>query len=333
MSGRGRRNTGSATFSIGRWVGWWCLLWTTAAMSQFPPAAGQPGSTAIAADSSVFVGWATGVDLVRGPRDVAQPDSGLVSFGMPTDALGPADGAVVSLGDGGTATLTFAQPVADGPGPDFAVFENSFSDTFLELAFVEVSSNGTDYVRFPATSLTQTDFPVGGFGAVQPTDLDNLAGKYRGGFGTPFDLSELPPTPSFDPSAVTHVRLVDCVGTLDPELGTTDAAGNLINEIYPSNFPSGGFDLDAVGVLHLVTSSARVEVPETPWTVFPNPVRAGSILRWSDGRLRGPFRLVHAVGQAQWMPRGRAVRLPPDLPPGLYWLVRADGQRTAVRVL
>ncbi len=34
------------------------------------------------------------------------------------------------------------------------MFENGFADAFLELAFVEVSSNGIDFARFPAVSLT-----------------------------------------------------------------------------------------------------------------------------------------------------------------------------------
>ena len=36
------------------------------------------------------------------------------------------------VGDGGSAILTFDTPIANGPGFDFAVFENGFSDTFLE---------------------------------------------------------------------------------------------------------------------------------------------------------------------------------------------------------
>ena len=54
------------------------------------------------------------------------------------------------LGDDGSLVLTFPAPIADGAGPDFAVFENAFSTEFLELAFVEVSSDGTNFTRFPA---------------------------------------------------------------------------------------------------------------------------------------------------------------------------------------
>src|SRR5262245_34418554 len=175
--------------------------------------AGQPGSTAIANTSPSLVEWAIGFqDLIRGPQDIANPAGPAASFGTGNEALGFADGNsshVVSLGDGGQITLTFAQPITNGPGADLAVFEKSFAANFLELAFVEVSSNGSDFLRFPAVSLTQTDTQVGSFGSLDATNLDNLAGKYRGGFGTPFDLAQLPGlSPNVDVNEIRFVRIV-----------------------------------------------------------------------------------------------------------------------------
>ncbi|MEM9418368.1 MAG: PEP-CTERM sorting domain-containing protein [Planctomycetota bacterium] len=223
----------------------------------FAPAAEQSGSTAVANTSSDIVAWATGVaDLTRGPADIQSPMDGDVTFGTADEALGAAEGtstAVVSLGDGGSITLTFDQAITNGAGADFAVFENGFSDTFLELAFVEVSSNGTDFFRFDAISETQTSTQVGGFGALDPTNLYNLAGKYRQAFGTPFDLEELVGvSASLDTDAITHVRLVDVIGSIDPNFGTTDSLGNLVNDPYSTPFSSGGFDLDGVGVINVV---------------------------------------------------------------------------------
>src|SRR5262245_36289935 len=95
--------------------------------------------------------WASEVDeAVRGPIDIANPGLGLASFGAPEFALGPVDGDnfdVVSLGDGGHVTLFVEAGISNGPGDDFAVYENGFfapGGLFAELAFVEVSSNGTD---------------------------------------------------------------------------------------------------------------------------------------------------------------------------------------------
>ncbi|REK12020.1 MAG: hypothetical protein DWQ37_13460 [Planctomycetota bacterium] len=242
------------------------LLTTTSPVTAGPyaPAAGQPGSTAIAADSPAFVGWASSVaSLVRGPIDAADPGGELASFGVASNALGPADatistpGPIVSLGDGGHITLSFDAPIVDGPGFDFAVFENGFGDEFLELAFVEVSTNGIDFARFASVSLTQTATQIGSFGTIDTTNLDNLAGKYRVGFGTPFDLSALAGvSPHVDVNDVRFVRLIDVVGSLDPTLGTQDSLGNAINDPYPTAFSSGGFDLDAVGVIHSVPEPA-----------------------------------------------------------------------------
>lgn len=225
----------------------------------YSPAAGQPGSTAISRDDANITEWASGVvNYSRGPMDIANPDLGLASFGDGSDALGSGT-TVTSLGDGGSITLSFDLPITDGAGADFAVFENSFSGTFLELAFVEVSSNGTDFFRFPSVSLTQTSTQVGGFGTLDPTNLYDLAGNFSENYGTPFDLSELTDvSPLLDINAVTQVRIVDVVGRITPIDGnpnwapSTDSLGNLINDPYSTPFPSSGFDLDGVAVLHVV---------------------------------------------------------------------------------
>lgn len=222
----------------------------------YAPAAGQPGSTAISKDDPRFVEWATGISVARGLQEIDKPDLGYASYGSPSDAFGPAQGSnttgVVSLGDGGAATITFAQPIANGPGPDFAVFENGISDTYLELAFVEVSSDDKNYFRFPSVSLTQTNTQVGGFGTLDPTNLYDLAGNYRVGYGTPFDLSELAETPGLNVNAVTQVRVVDVVGCIETSYCTYDSQGHKINDPWSTPFTSSGFDLGGVGVIHAV---------------------------------------------------------------------------------
>ena len=203
----------------------------------YAPAAGQAGSTAVSMDSPSIQAWATGhVNYLPGPGVTAP-------FNTPSKAYGKAEGQpgeIVSLGDSGQITLTFASPIANGPGFDFAVFENSFNDTFLELAWVEVSNDGTNFVRFANDSLTPNPVPFLG-GSIDPTNLDGLAGKYRGGFGTPFDLADL------GLAQVTHVRLVDVIGN-----GTAlDTTGDIIYDPHPTS-GSAGFDLDAVGVINQV---------------------------------------------------------------------------------
>jgi hypothetical protein len=222
----------------------------------YAPAAGQVGSTAIPAASNLFVGWATSVtDLNRGPISILDPGGDTPTWGTTSDVLGIADAAatnlpVLSLGDGGSITLSFAKPITNGTGADFAVFENGLSDYFLELAFVEVSSNGTNFVRFDSYSQTQSTTQVGSFDLLDPTNIHNLAGKYRAGYGMPFDLAELNGKPGLNINAITHVRIVDVVGTVDPDYARRDSLGRIINDPWPTDFETGGFDLDAVGVIH-----------------------------------------------------------------------------------
>lgn len=237
--------------------------------------AGTEGSNAIAGNSDLFVAWATGITLQRGPDNIAIPNSPLATYGDDTMALGPVvmtdNLKVVSLGDGGMATLTFAQPITNGDGPDFAVFENGFDDYFLELAFVEVSSDGNRFVRFPATSLTQTETQAT---RLDPTFINNLAGKYRMGYGTPFDLEELRDSTGINIDSITHVRIIDVVGSIDPQYATYDAFGHIVNDPWPTaGYGSSGFDLDAVGVIHqLEPQQAIGDVDQLALSLWPNPV-------------------------------------------------------------
>jgi hypothetical protein len=210
---------------------------------EFPPPAGREGSTAIYMDDPPLVGWATGYENY-------EPGTHLdAAWQTPEQAVGKASGTsynVVSLGRGGRVTLIFDPPIQNGEGWDFAVFENAFNDYHLELAYVEVSSNGADFVRFDSVSLMPG--PVSGYGSVDATLIDGLAGKYRQGFGTPFDLSDLAEKDAVqsgmvDISQISHVRIIDIVG----DGSYLDSRGNPIYDPYPT-YGSAGFDLDAIGV-------------------------------------------------------------------------------------
>ncbi len=239
--------------------------------AQFAPAAGHTGSSAIHKDSSVFVNWANFCTVVRGPQDISNTASAPASAGDTSMALGKAgSNGTLSLGDGGIATIRFPLPIKNGTGYDFAVFENSFSDTFLELAFVEVSSDGINFFRFPATSLTQDSIQTGTFGLSNPEKLNNLAGKYRALYGTPFDLQELNNIVGLDINNITHVRIIDVVGCIQEQYASYDAQGHKVNDPWPTGFASSGFDLDAVGVIHQ-QSNGISEENETRFSLFPNP--------------------------------------------------------------
>lgn len=241
-------------------------------IAQFAPAAGKNGTTALHKDSSAFVNWAKTCTVERGLQDITQPELGLANVGTAENALGIAKGnTIVSLGDGGTAVLTFDPPITNGDGYDFAIFENGFSDSFLELAFVEVSSDGERYVRFPAISATQTETQIGGFDYLEAEAIHNFAGKYRVFFGTPFDLAELKDSIGINVNAITHVKIIDVVGIINSQHTRYDSEGNMVNDPWPTPFGSGGFDLDAVGVIHQASTNSTQNLTQLQINAFPNP--------------------------------------------------------------
>jgi len=200
----------------------------------YAPAAGQPGTTAISKDSTSFTAWASQVSQYTPGTEC------LPQWRDPSKSLGKAVGDVfhvTTLGNGGSITLTFDGAIVDGPGADFAVFENGVGNTFLEFAYVEVSADGVNFLRMPNASLTAS--PVPAFGGVDPTNVQGLGSKYRQGFGEPYDLA------SVGLARATHVRLLDVIG----DGSYLDSDGRVIYDPHLT-VQSGGFDLDAIGVIH-----------------------------------------------------------------------------------
>ncbi len=171
----------------------------------------------------------------------------------------------------GQITAVFNEsPIVNGPGHDFVTFENGFSSgwtspwIFAELAYVEVSSNGTDFIRFPTHSLTPK-WP-GAYGTILASGVFGVTGKhinaYGDQWGTPFDLEWIADHPlvlngTVDLNNIRYVKQVDIPGggPADARGGTWytgffhDSYGNVIYDSWPT-WGSGGADLDAVGVLN-----------------------------------------------------------------------------------
>ncbi|HLQ36647.1 MAG TPA: hypothetical protein VK348_02510, partial [Planctomycetota bacterium] len=201
----------------------------------------------------------------------------------PLNTLGAPDTTVHSLGIGGDITLGFGVTLRNGPGADFIVSENPFRltpggwQTFAEMMFVEVSSDGLHFARFPSGYFGPAVQP-GPFGTVTVGSYENLAGQTPVLATTPgadaqdvveaggdaFDLDDLQQDPLVlaglvDLQAITRVRLVDVVS------GTSlDARGIAIFD------PGGGSaDLDAVTVIHH-QGNADPHAPTVQLTVLPD---------------------------------------------------------------
>ncbi len=255
--------------------------YTEQGVSAFVDSNGMPSSSddPNSIINPVFKDWAASIVSYEPTPGVYLRDP---CFYDPNMALGPVTGDlfdVVSLGDLndaqieanvplGQITLGFNAPVYNGSGCDFVVFENGWGPVsegkyWCELAYVEVSSNGIDFIRFPSVSLTAQ--LTGRYGLIDITDIYNLAGKFGEDyseeqiifFGTPFDLSEIANDPLVLSGVVNindikYIRIVDVVGS-----------GNFYDEAthfgYSANHPiydpwltwgSEGFDLESIGILH-----------------------------------------------------------------------------------
>lgn len=305
--------------------------------AQFAPAQDKPGTTAMHADSSAFVAWAKGCTVERGPMRIDNPENGLASFGEEALALGVPGGTmdVVSLGDGGTATLTFESPICNGTGPDFAVFENGFAnaqnpDTWaLELGFVEVSSDGVNFFRFPAVTYVQTETQLGNAGSIVPEQLHNFASKYGAFYGTPFDLDEVEDNALLDKNHITHVRIVDVVGNIDPQYATYDSEGHIINDPWPTGFASSGMDLDAVGVIHDIAHNVN-ENETIDIAMYPNPVKGRLTVMVENLQ---SIEVYNLVGQMVMSSMSSVIDFG-NLNEGVYFVrVKADGMIVTKRVV
>jgi hypothetical protein len=222
----------------------------------------HPVDAAIPSNSPLFVEWANAIDASCthfAPRGSTTISSTAVN------SLGDLDGNQIANGDSlGYLTVAFPQAIRNGVGADFAVFENGFTfgspnGLFMELAYVEVSSDGSNFIRFPSTSLNSG--PVGGsppFAGYDTSNVYNLAGKHAAGFGTPFDLLALVSDPlvlsgSVDLNNIQYVKLVDIPGN-----GSfRDSAGHPILDNWLTTGGTAGYDFrlpvgQGVGVINMV---------------------------------------------------------------------------------
>lgn len=283
--------------------------------------------------------WAAGCTVERGWKDIADKSQGYASVGTEQNAVGPltTTGSVVSLGDSGVAVLTFAEPIRNVEGPDFAVFENGFlhpTDSglaFLELAFVEVSSDGINYVRFPAAYNGQDTTQIDNFTYVKGQDYVNLAGRYIQGYGTPFDLEALRDSTMVDIDNITHVRIVDVIGSLDPAIGSKDASGRMINDPYATAFASGGFDLSGVAVLNATSTNMPALNEIHNISLSPNPATNNVVIN-ADKLSAFYYQIVNINGTTvkQGKSESRANIDVSALPAGVYYCILKYGTEKSV---
>ena len=228
--------------------------------------------------------------------------AGQSSFADPTQALGGPSGQgdlmqsldVYRLGIGGSITLGFGpHAINNAPGDDFIVFADQFyvngnpTQDYAELAYVSVSSDGTNFATFPTLSLTPG--PVGTFGNINPANVSGFAGvnpvyanvdtntinpfdsSVAG--GDAFDLSALSTQPQVTDGSVNlndiqYVRITDAIS------GTSvDSSGNTIYD------PGISAVLDSVAVINGIDLS-----PTLTWSnAAANNLWDTTSSNWNNG--------------------------------------------------
>ncbi len=311
------------------------LLKAISCNAQFHGPVGSLSTHAMHRDSSKFINWAKTCIVTRGPQDISNLSFGYASTGHDTNAIGKAGSRpVVSLGDGGNAILSFWPPIKNGPGPDFAVFENAFTDDFLELAFVEVSSDGINFYRFPATSNTQYTLQIGPFDQMSEAEkINNLAGKYRANYGTPFDLEELSSTPGLNVNAISHVKIIDVVGCIQTPYASYDHLNKPINDPWPTAFASGGFDLDAVGVINQ-QETGFFSTYTNNYSVQCFPIPADNYIKISSSMEWSTLKIVDETGRVvahyEQQEKNKLLDVS-DIKSGIYFITLSTKESTFVK--
>jgi len=304
------------------------LVASTAALAQTPAAVHSfaPGS-----------GQSSGQEPQHFPANVlGLPDA---SARRSVPAIDPRQ--IASLGMGGEIVLRFDEPIVDGDGVDFTVFENAFYYTigprerlYAEPAEVSVSRDGETWTRFAFDTLT-----LAGCAGTAPTygDGDPFDPRESGGNG--FDLAVL------GVDSIRFVRVRDV---------TALVAGNPEHPFWDPTL--SGFDLDAVVAIPVDGRTPSAVPPSLPMspaspssptrealsltlTVAPNP--ATDRLRVAHTERALELRIVDVRGEHVLRQRPTTGSRSTDfdlsrIAPGAYLLevIDVDGRRggTLVRI-
>jgi hypothetical protein len=223
------------------------------------------------------IGTGGGAGLDAMPGIVLGPPHGGGAFHGSTDTL--------SLGLGGWIVLAFDDPIVDGPGPDFTVFENPFLPIgqvtyppFAEPGTVSVSADGETWVPFPC-HLDEPPYYPGCAGVFPvfanaddssaPSPLVPCTTPIQDLVGVPVDTFVAPSCSGGD-----SFDLAD-VGLPSARFLRIDAS-----QLEPGLAGTAGFDLDAVAEIHFAggtaTSTTTVPANAATTTTIPADLCQGS---------------------------------------------------------
>jgi hypothetical protein len=107
------------------------------------------------------------------------------------------------------------------------------------------------------------------------------------------------------------------VGSINPDWGSTDSNGIIINDPYPTAFDLGGFDLDAVAVINQLNDNS-IEDVNIQLRCYPNP--ANKLLFVSSVFPVNRVEIFNTTGKCVLVKHNDKSIEISSIPPGIYVL-------------
>ena len=145
-------------------------------------------------------------------------------------------------------------------------------------------------------------------------------------------MEELIGITGLDINNVTHVKIIDVVGSINEPYASYDSQGNIINDPFPTPFPTGGFDLDAIGIIH---SFVGIKELTNAFNVFPNPASQQATIIF-DNYADKTIQLIDLNGIIVKQLQTRSNQVELDLlnyAKGIYILKSIEGEHVSIKKL
>jgi hypothetical protein len=102
---------------------------------------------------------------------------------------------------------------------------------------------------------------------------------------------------------------------------TRDNAGRIINDPFPTPYPSSGFDIDAVGIIHALGYTSIEDVTSNAIKVFPTLLQEEKKIQLTGIQTVNDIRILDMQGRlVPYTREGETIILEDSIEDGIYFL-------------